>query len=247
MRLSTKYRSISRSKARSEAEARRAATPDRDELGLGDDAFDEPGESGSPRAGGTVNRTATAWSAVRARRSVSSSFSSFLTSPFRRSSAKPGPDPWSRKQRLMRAHSVKTADGRVVEVFFGTESVSLDGAVIKYSDIVFWSHSTACFKLTFVTTSERVEVALFPTEGGPSPHEINEMMGMRVAQLVADQTGCSEDEARDLATREATESELKLVSTAIESTLRSSSGTPAPAPATTPAPAVVQEAESSPA
>jgi hypothetical protein len=166
----------------------------------------------------STTRTSSIWSAVRGKRSgTQNSAFSFLSSTFRRQSTKTGgPDPWTRKNRLMHPHKVKTKNGTIVEVFFGSESMSIDGTPFKYAEMVLWSHSPSCFKLTTMQSNEQIEIILYPCEDGPSTTELNEMIGMRVAQLVTEQTGCSEEEARILATKEATDAEMRIAGEVID-------------------------------
>jgi hypothetical protein len=120
--------------------------------------------------------------------------------------------------KLMKTHKMQTKAGDTVEVYFGYDALSINGRAIPYSDVVFWSHSASHFTMTYLSKSSgrRKEVMLYPTEKGPRPSELTDMLGTRIAKLVADQTGCSEEKAMRMATAKANEAELREAVEAIE-------------------------------
>ncbi|KAH9261076.1 hypothetical protein BASA81_000780 [Batrachochytrium salamandrivorans] len=117
--------------------------------------------------------------------------------------------------KLMKSHRMQTKNGDAVELYFGYDALSMNGRSIAYGEIVFWSHSASHFTMTFLlknTAAKRKDVVLYPTTHGPKPSEITEMISMRIARLLADQTGCSEEKAIRMATQRANEHDLKQAS-----------------------------------
>ena len=113
--------------------------------------------------------------------------------------------------KLMRSHKMQTKSGDPVDIYFGYDALSINGRSIAYGDVVFWSHSASHFTMTYLSkaSGRRKDVVLYPTEKGPKPSSLTEMLGTRIARLVADQTGCSEEKAMRMATAKANESELR--------------------------------------
>lgn len=120
--------------------------------------------------------------------------------------------------RLMRTHKMQTKSGDPVEVYFGYDALSINGRSISYADVVFWSHSASHFTMTYLSksTGRRKDVVLYATEKGPRPSDLTDMLSVRIAKLVADQTGCSEEKAMRMATAKANEAELKEAVQALE-------------------------------
>lgn len=117
--------------------------------------------------------------------------------------------------KLMKSHRMQTRNGDAVELYFGYDALSMNGRSIAYGEIVFWSHSASHFTMTFLlknTAAKRKEVVLYPTTHGPKPSEITEMISMRIARLLADQTGCSEEKAIRMATQRANDNDLRQAS-----------------------------------
>ena len=123
----------------------------------------------------------------------------------------------------MRSHKMQTKSGQPVDIFFGYESLTLDGRVVSYNDVVYWSHSASHWKLTYVSVSsgKRREVVLYPIDKdkGPLPSDLTEMIEIRLARLVKDQTGCTDERAIRMTTKEATEGELREVLATMETSL----------------------------
>jgi len=113
--------------------------------------------------------------------------------------------------KLMRTHKMQTKSGEPVEIYFGYDALSVNGRSIPYGDVVFWSHSASHFTMTYLskTSGRRKDIVLYPTDKGPKPSDLTDMLGKRIARLVADQTGCSEEKAIRMATAKANESELR--------------------------------------
>lgn len=111
----------------------------------------------------------------------------------------------------MRTHKMQLKSGDPVDLYFGYDALSMNGRSIAYGEIVFWSHSASQFTMTFLVknTAKRKDIALYPTAHGPKPSEVTDMLSMRIARLLADQTGCSEERAVRLATTKANDAEVK--------------------------------------
>ena len=120
--------------------------------------------------------------------------------------------------KLMRTHKMQTKSGEPVEIYFGYDALSINGRSIGYGDVVFWSHSASHFTMTYLskTSGRRKDIVLYPTEKGPKPSDLTDMLGVRIARLVADQTGCSEEKAMRMATAKANETELREAVQALE-------------------------------
>jgi len=137
--------------------------------------------------------------------------------------------------KLMRSHKMQTKSGQPIEVqffspntraeprkltaaagqqvFFGYESLTVDGRAVSYNDVVYWSHSASHWKLTFISPSsgKRRELILYPIDKdkGPLPSDLTELIELRLARLVKDRLGCTTERALRLTTKEASEGELQ--------------------------------------
>lgn len=120
--------------------------------------------------------------------------------------------------KLMRSHKMQTKSGDPVEVYFGYDNMSVNGRLIQYSDVVFWSHSASHFTMTYISksTGQSKNMVMYPTDKGPRPSDLTDMLSARIARLVADQTGCSEEKAMRMATAKANEAELQEAMNAIQ-------------------------------
>lgn len=166
-----------------------------------------------------VNYTSRAWLASLRKRTLSvESLSNMFSSvgrqdPNRKESLNSGAGSLTggSNSKLLKTHKMQTKSGEPVEVYFGYDALSINGRSIGYSDVVFWSHSASHFTMTYLSKSSgrRKDVVLYPTEKGPKPSELTDMLGVRIARLVADQTGCSEEKAMRMATAKANEAELR--------------------------------------
>lgn len=120
--------------------------------------------------------------------------------------------------KLMRTHKMQTKSGEPIEVYFGYDSMSLNSRSISYGDVVFWSHSASHFTMTYLSkqSGRRKDIVMYPVDKGPKPSDLTEMLSVRIARLVADQTGCSEEKAMRMATAKANDEELKEAGLALD-------------------------------
>lgn len=114
--------------------------------------------------------------------------------------------------------------GKEVSLKFGHDYLSVNGELILYEHVIYWGHTKRCFKVSYVenmstATQGRVDISLYP---GP-----NDRLGAKgyaqalqgkVAALYREMTGCSEDEALDVASKEAGKAEVVEVLNQVDQT-----------------------------
>lgn len=114
--------------------------------------------------------------------------------------------------------------GEEVSLKFGHDYLSVNGELILYEHVIYWGHSKRCFKVSYVenmstASQDRVDISLYP---GPNdklgPSSYAQVLQSKVAALYKEMTGCSEDEALDVASKEVGKAEVVEVLNQVDQT-----------------------------
>ena len=114
--------------------------------------------------------------------------------------------------------------GEEVSLKFGHDYLSVNGDLILYEHVIYWGHTKRCFKVSYVenmstASQDRVDISLYP---GPSDKlsasGYAQVLQAKVAALYKEITGCSEDEALGVASKEAGKAEVVEVLNQVDQT-----------------------------